>query len=258
MLNPIRKSFLFFTIFLLFSCNLRKDLVYFQSEIAESSQGNYTPMLKKDDLLSITVSASDPETAIPFNLQIEKPSQNNNSGYVQGNPERIGYLIDENGNINFPTLGLIKVDGLKRTEVISLLEEKLKKYIKNPIVNLQILNYKITILGDVKSPGTFKIPNERITILEAIGLAGDMTITGTRKNVMVIRDRNGKKEQFRINLTDSKEVFSSPAYYLEQNDVVYVEPNATARTNSSIWKTSASIFVSTAAVIISMINVLTN
>ena len=133
-----------------------------------------------------------------------------------------------------------------------LLKEKLSAYINNPVVNIQILNFKVTVLGEVNTPGTFKIPNERITILEALGLAGDLKITGVRKNVLVIRDNNGEKEEFRVNLTD-RELFNSPIYYLQQNDVVYVEPNAASRSNSTIWKTTGGVFISLTSLIITTI-----
>jgi polysaccharide export outer membrane protein len=241
------------------SCQTHKKLVYFQDSISEndslSVKLSFTPTLKTDDLLSITVSTDDPETAVPFNLNQGLQNPNLNNGYTMGNPERVGYLIDENGKINFPVLGRMEIAGLKRTEAISLLEDSLINYVSNPIVNIQILNYKVTVLGDVGKPGTFKIPNERITVLEAIGLAGDLNITGNRKNVKVLRDENGKKSELILDLTSSC-VFSSPAYYLQQNDVVYVEPNSAARNNSTVWKTSGSIFISTVALIITTINVL--
>lgn len=245
--------------FLIGSCQTHKKLVYFQDSISEndslSVESNFTPTLKTDDLLSINVTADDPETAVPFNLNQGLQNPNLNNGYTMGNQERQGYLIDENGMINFPVLGRMEIAGLKRTEVISLFEDSLTRYLSNPIVNVQILNYKVTVLGDVLRPGTFKIPNERITILEAIGLAGDLNITGHRKNVKVVRDENGKKSEHILDLTSSS-VFSSPAYYLQQNDVVYVEPNTAARNNSTVWKTSGSIFISTVALVITTINVL--
>ena len=122
-------------------------------------------------------------------------------------------------------------------------------------LQIQILNYKVSVLGDVKLPGTYKIPNERITLLEALGLAGDLNITGNRKNVLVIRDDNGTKTEYRIDLT-KKDFLASPAYYLTQNDGVYVEPSRAARSNSTMWKTSGSIFISTAALIITTVSVI--
>ena len=241
------------------SCQTHKKLVYFQGNISINDsllvEPNFTPTLKTDDLLSITVTADDPETAVPFNLNQGLQNPNLNNGYTMGNQERQGYLIAENGTINFPVLGRMKFAGLKRTVAISLLEDSLRNYITNPIINIQILNYKVTVLGDVGKPGSFKIPNERITVLEAIGLAGDLNITGNRKNIKVLRDENGKKSEYILDLTSSS-VFSSPAYYLQQNDVVYVEPNTAARNNSTVWKTSGSIFISTVALVITTINVL--
>lgn len=239
------------------SCNTHKKLVYFQEGVLSSEQNaNYTPVFKTDDLLSIIVSGDDLETTIPFNLAPSGSPQALNSGYSTGNIERTGYLIDNIGNIQMPIIGEIKLSGLTRSEANILITEKLKQYLTNPIVNIQVLNFKISVLGDVKRPGTYKIPNERITLLEAIGLSGDLNITGNRKNVLVIRDVNGIKEEFRIDIT-SNDIFNSKAYYLEQNDVVYVEPNSAARNNSTVWKTSGSILISTAALIITTINLLT-
>lgn len=251
--------FIILTGLLFGSCQTHKKLVYFQgrnSGIDSLSNGlSFTPTLKTDDLLSITVAADDLETVIPFNINQGLQNPNLNNGYTMGNQERQGYLIDEEGRINFPVLGKLELSGLKRTEAIQLLEESLKKYLSNPIVNIQILNYKITVLGDVNRPGTFKVPNERITVLEALGLAGDLNITGNRKNIKVLRDNDGSIEEFTLDLTSSN-VFSSPAYYLQQNDVVYVEPNTAKRNNSTVWKTSGSIFISTVALVITTINVL--
>jgi len=258
--SKIRSYWLAGLIFLclLSSCNLRKEMVYFQTEMSEPSPSQYTPTFKKDDLLWIKVTADDPETAVPFNLAPDLDERSSSTGgYATGNRERRGYLIDEEGFIHMPIIGQIKMDGLKRTEAVRMLESRLKEYLKNPVVQIQILNFKVTVLGDVSSPGTYRIPNERLTVVEALGLAGDTRITGVRNNVLVIRDRDGVKEQHRIDLTQTDSVFDSPVYYLEQNDVVYVEPNMSARTQGSFWRTSASIFISTAGVIISTISVLT-
>lgn len=242
------------TLSLLYSCGSRKQMVYFQTETDSLSVKSYTPTFKSDDLLSIKILADDPESVIPFNMPVANQNSTMNSGYSQGNPERDGYLVDENGMINLPILGQIHVGGMKRSEVVTLLQGKLSAYLSHPIVNIQIMNFKITILGDVRNPGTFKIPNERITILEALGLSGDAELTGERNNLLIVRERDGKKIQYRMDLTNSESVFNSPAYYLEQNDVVYVEPNFNKRSSSSFWRSSASIFISISAVIISTIN----
>lgn len=240
------------------SCKTREKLVYFQSngkDTVTKGQSNFTPVFKTDDFLSIVVTGEDPEAVLPFNLPVVGAAPSINSGYTMGNPAYNGYLIDANGNINLPFLGSINIAGLNRIEATDLIQSKLEPYLKNPVVQMQILNYKVTVLGDVKSPGTFKIPNERITLLEAIGLAGDMKMTGVRKNVLVIRDDNGVKTEYRVDLT-SKELFSSPVYYLAQNDVVYVEPNVTARSESTIWRTTGTIFISLSSLIITTITLI--
>jgi polysaccharide export outer membrane protein len=175
-------------------------------------------------------------------------------GYVNGISAKGGYLIDENGKINFPLIGEIQLAGLTRTEATNLIQNKLREFINDAIVTLRIQNFKITILGDVKIPGTYNIPNERLTLIEAIGLAGDLNITGVRNNVLVIREENGIKKEYRLDLTKN-DIFTSPVYYLNQNDVVYVEPNR-AKRNTSIVSSTAGIFISVASLVITTINVI--
>lgn len=238
------------------SCNTHKKLIYFQENISSTDKNNnYTPTFKTDDLLSIVISGDELETSAPFNLITSGSTQALNNGYSTGNPERTGYLINANGDVYMPILGQLNLLNLTREQATDLITEKLKGYISNPIVNIQILNFKVTVLGDVNRPGTYKIPNERITLLEAIGLSGDLKISGNRKNVLVIRDNDGKKEEFRIDLTSS-ELFNSQLYYLQQNDVVYIEPNLSSRNNSTVWKTSGSIFISSISLLLTSINIL--
>jgi len=241
------------TLLFLTSCHTHKKLVYFQNEIGGEGHTNYTPTLKADDFVSIVVSGEDPEAVAAFNLPVAVGiSTSANSGYTQGNPEKMGYLIDANGHVQLPVLGNIALAGMNRMEATTLLQEKLSAYLNNPVVNIQILNFKVTVLGEVGKPGTFKVPNERITLLEAIGLAGDLKITGVRKNVLVIRDNQGEKQEFRVDLTDNT-LFNSPVYYLQQNDVVYVEPNTASRSNSTIWKTTGSVFISLTSLVITTV-----
>lgn len=258
MTKLISITFLSFFLLQLSSCKTREKLVYFQStgnDTVTKGQSNFTPIFKTDDFLSIVVTGEDPEAVLPFNMPVAGAAPMVNSGYTMGNPAPSGYLIDANGNINLPFLGAVKIAGLNRIEATDLIQSKLVPYLKNPVVQIQILNYKVTVLGDVKTPGTFKIPNERITLLEAIGLAGDMRITGVRKNVLVIRDDNGQKTEYRVDLT-SKDLFSSPVYYLAQNDVVYVEPNVTARSESTIWRTTGTVFISLTSLIITTVTLI--
>jgi polysaccharide export outer membrane protein len=181
----------------------------------------------------VVVSGADVEAVRPFN---PVPIGDNTS------PLSTGYLIDAAGEIAFPIIGKLKMAGLSRLAATEMIKEKLKPYINNPIVNIRVLNYKVTVLGDVKNPGTFTIPNERITLLEALGLAGDMLITGKRENVLVIREVEGKKTEMRIDLT-SRQLYSSPAYYLHQNDVIYVEPNKTKINSAAMNASNVGIFI---------------
>ncbi|MGL2964093.1 polysaccharide biosynthesis/export family protein [Flavobacterium sp. RSB2_4_14] len=217
---------LFFT-----SCASKKNVVYLQNidTIGNSNATvNYETRLQNDDLLSIIVSADQPEATLPFNMpQIQ--------GNYQINENQDGiktYLIDAEGNIDFPVVGKVKLGGLTRAEAINKLTSMIKEYITNPQINLRILNYKISVLGEVVRPGSFKITGERITLLEAISMAGDLTIYGNRGNILVIREVNGTKTYTRIDVTKA-DFMNSSFYYLTQNDIVVVEPNQT-KVNSSV------------------------
>ncbi len=231
-------KFLFIVIVVGFvsSCKTPTDVVYFQeSENLEkiSSTNSFTPVFKVDDIVSILVSATDMDAARPFNLMqgASIPSASDTSAPAPAGTTEPTYLIDEDGNIDFPVLGKLKIAGLTRVQTKDIIKTQLKVYIKDPIVNVRLKNFKITVIGEVNRPGSYTIPNERITIIEALGLAGDLTITGKRENMVVIRENDGVNTYHRIDLT-SKNIFDSPIYYLAQNDVLYVEPN-TARVKSS-------------------------
>lgn len=225
------KISLLFVILFLTSCASKKNVLYLQNiDSIENSNVlvNYQTRLQNDDLLSIIVSADQPEATLPFNMpQIQ--------GNYQINENQDGiktYLIDAEGNIDFPVVGKIKLGGLTRNEAINKLTNAIKDYITNPQINLRILNYKISVLGEVVRPGNFKISGERITLLEAISMAGDLTIYGNRGNILVIRELNGTKTFTRIDITKA-DFMNSPFYYLTQNDVIVIEPNKT-RVNSSV------------------------
>lgn len=237
------------------SCASRKKLIYFQGDevITDSVNFTYTPTYEVGDILSIVVSGTDPKISAPFN-QIELASQGSAqyTSYGNGIAANSGYLIGADSTISMPIIGKIKIGGLEQALAVDTIQKILVNYLDNPQVSIRILNFKITVLGDVKVPGTYAVPNERITILEALGIANDLKITGQRSNVLVVRHENGKKTEYRIDLT-SKDVFSSPVYYLKQNDLVYVEPNNKARFDSSIFKSSSGIFISVASLIITTI-----
>lgn len=237
------------------SCVSKKDIVYFQNDKIEQSKvsNTYKTVFKADDLLQITVSALDLEAVKPFNLPVATYSVTTDRAI--GNPVQQSYLIDNNGNINFPLLGKIKLGGLTRNEAITLLKNKLDPdYVKDPTINIRISNFSVTVLGAVKKPGTFNIPNERITVLEAIGMAGDLEISGIR-TIKVHREENGKKVMHLVDLR-SNSIFTSPVYYLQQNDVVYVEPNK-ASSQDAAYNKNTGLFISLGSLLISLITILT-
>ncbi|AYN68433.1 polysaccharide export protein [Euzebyella marina] len=245
-INNILTSILTLTLLasIITSCASRKEVVYFQNTGDFETlvdKNSFTPKFKVDDLVSIYVSTLDSEASAPFNLF---------RGASEGGlrPEQVDYLIDKDGEIDFPVIGKIKIAGLSAEEVRILLRDRLSEYLKDPIINIRLRNFSVTVLGEVNRPGTYPVNGERINVLEALGLAGDLTIKGKRENVMVIRDFDGTKVYTRINLTN-KDALSSPVYYLTQNDVVYVEPNNSAIKTSSL-DNRASIYVSIASLLI--------
>ena len=252
MKNKISKFLLIFTLLIITSCASRKELVYFQGEQNSFTKyEEYIPKIQSSDMLAISISAADIKATEPFNQQNVYQI---NSTTTQNNPYAKVYTVDENGFINYPILGQVKIGGLTRTEAENELKTKLSKYIVNPGVNINYTNFRISVLGEVTKPGNFNILNERVSILDALGMAGDLTINGVRSNVMVIREQNGQKQTYNVDLT-SKEMLNSPVYYLAQNDVVYVEPN-NAKISASKFTPNYSLWISVAGVIISVISVI--
>lgn len=240
-----------FVFALLTSCASKEDVIYFNGiNSSDNSIGldSYSPTYHIDDELVILVNAIDAEAAKPFNQVTASVSRD---PLRSRGEERIQtYIIDSEGYVNFPVLGKIKIAGLNRAQATTLFEDQLAVYIKDPIVNIRTVNYKITVLGEVNRPGTYTATNERITLIEALGMAGDMTIYGERENVLVIQDYDGKKTYTRVNLK-SDDLFQSPVYYLAQNDVVYVEPNNTRARASSIGAGTA-VLISALGILISV------
>ncbi len=208
-----------------FSSCTKRNLVYF-SDLPKSTDfstpiKNYSaPKIQPDDILSVTVSSLNPESNVLFNNVLLPATGNNN---VVADKINEGYLVDKDGFINFPVIGKIGLGGLSKEQATEKMTDAIKEHVKNPIVNIRFLNFKVTVIGEVSSPATFTIPTEKITILEALGLAGDMTAYGKRENVLIIREKDGVRSTSRINL-NNKDVLSSPYFYLQQNDIVYVEP----------------------------------
>ncbi|WP_225036330.1 polysaccharide biosynthesis/export family protein [Winogradskyella sp. SM1960] len=226
------------------SCSSRKDFIYFQDEPLSEGQLSPEPteiIYKPDDILTINVTGSDPATVMPFNLPVVSHNTSNLTS-AQGSLTQQTYLIDYNGNIEFPVFGTLKVEGLTRSELTTLLTDRISTMAKDPIVNVRLANFTITVLGEVSNPGTFTMQDERVTILEALGYANDLTIFGKRKTVKLIREVEGKKKFANIDLTSINSV-NSPVYYLQQNDVIYVEPN-NAKIRSSTYNQNNSVLIS--------------
>ena len=251
MKNNISKILIVLITLIISSCASKKDLVYFQGEQeSHTKYEDYIPRIQSSDMLAISIAAADIKATEPFNQQ----SVYQLNSALQNNPYAKVYTVDEQGYINYPIIGQIKVGGLTRTEAENELKSKLSKYIVNPGVNINFTNFRISVLGEVAKPGNFTVPNERVSILDAIGMAGDLTINGVRSNIMVIREQNGQKQTYNVDLT-SKDVLNSPVYYLAQNDVVYVEPNS-AKISASKFTPNYSLWISVAGVIISVISVI--
>lgn len=247
-------------IFFLGACSVPKDVVYFQgidsltTAQKELMNQTYTTKIVPDDLLSITVTAWDPTVVTPFNPPVFAYAAQGETSVVPSQQLQT-YLVDKEGDINFPVIGKVHVAGLTKQQVSAKLQESIKPYVEDALVNVQIVNYKITLMGEVSRPGAISVKNDRISILDAIGQVGDLTINANRKNILIIRDHNGEKEFARIDITQP-DLFASPYYYLKQNDVVYVEPNDAKKRNarySQAQQYSITVFSS----ILSAISVIT-
>lgn len=246
-------------ILILTSCrSTQNTITYFQDLDSRTATiagetVNYAPRIAPDDQLSITVSATDPNAVAAFNIPLASylsPGETT----VTATPVLHTYLVNPQGEIDFPVIGKVKVAGLTRSELTDMMTQKVAAYVKSPIVTIQIRNFKVSVLGEVNKPGTVNVPNERMSILDAIGMAGDLTIYGNRTNVLLIRDNSGTKEYHRFDMT-SAEMLSSPYYYLQQNDVIYVEPNK-ARKGNAKYSQSGQFNVSLASTVISALSVI--
>lgn len=257
----ILNYFLLCLVTLFMSCSAPKEVLYLQDITSlkeENIDKNYEVIIHKDDLLAILVNSKDPELAMPFNM----PMVTYQIGSTTSGQQRLlGYLVDQNGDIDFPILGRLHVEGLTRMQVTELIKQKLisEDLIKDPIVTVQFLNFKVSVMGEVARPGTFDISGDRITLLEALSMAGDLTIYGRRDRVAVIREKDGKRRILYHDLRSS-DIFQSPCYYLQQNDIVYVEPNKAktgqSRINSNnsvgVWLSAVSVLASITSLIVTM------
>ena len=235
---------------LLAACSAPKEVLYLQdiSLIKEEAiDKSYEVIIHKDDLLAIIVNSKDPELALPFNMPLVSYQI---GGQNVSQQRLVGYLVNQDGNIDFPILGEIHVEGLTRMQVTELIKKRLieEELIKDPIVTVQFLNFKVSVIGEVGRPGTFDISGDRITLLEALSMAGDLTIYGRRDRSILYHDLR------------SSDIFQSPCYYLQQNDIVYVEPNnaktGQSRINSNnsvgVWLSGVSVLASITSLLVTM------
>lgn len=244
-------------------CTSYKNVPYMQNPDVVNSYRDSLPLydakIMPKDLLSITVNTTDPEAAAPFNLTVQTPL---NAALTNINtttqPSLQQYLVNNEGQIDFPVIGRLTVGGLTKNQVEDLIRAKLMPYLKEtPIVTVRMANYKISVMGEVNRPGIFTVSNEKVNVLEALAMAGDMTVYGVRDNVKLVReDATGKREIITLNLNDASLILS-PYYYLRQNDIIYVSPNKTKARNSDIGS-STTILVSITSVLVSVASLLVN
>ena len=247
--------------FLLAACQSYKKVPYLQDveavNQATQQETLYDAKIMPKDLLTIVVSCTSPELAAPFNLTIASPS-NLSIQYTTTQPVLQQYLVDNEGKISFPVLGALTVGGLTKKQAEQLIVDKLKPYMKeNPIVTVRMVNYKISVIGEVARPGTFTISNEKVNLLEALAMAGDMTVYGLRDNVKLIReDANGKQQIVTLDLNNAETILS-PYYWLQQNDIVYITPNKAKARNSDVGN-STSLWFSATSILVSVVSLLVN
>ena len=252
-------------LFMLSSCATVKDIAYFQNKVVnqpEKIDKHAGIVIKPKDMLSIVVSSRNPELVTMFNLPVVSYQAGSETVSGAGAQRLLGYVVDNAGYIDFPVLGPLEVAGVTRWELSEMIKGKLIKegLLSDAVVTVEFMNFKVSVLGEVNAPGTYTIEGDKVTVLQAISLARDLTIFGLRENVSVIRERDGERTIYQINLCDVN-LFKSPAYYLQQNDIIYVEPNQEkARQSTTDDKTlrMTSILVSGGSLLVSIATLITS
>jgi len=248
------------------SCISNKKMIYLQGATQQYALPqeimDYTELqVQPDDQLAISVASKDVELLARFN---------NNTLIGGGNNSQTGtntvnvssgvsyFRVNKNGNIEFPIFGTIHVGGMTTGEISTMIQKRMidEGYINDAVVNTKIMSFKVTVMGDVKNPGTQTYQGERLTILEALGKAGDLTNSAYRNNVLVIREENGQRKAYEVNLLDNQAVFNSPAYYLQQNDVIYVQPNKSQRVKGSTSYTWLSVGSTVVGMVVSIVSLI--
>lgn len=261
----MKKLYLLFFLlpFVLTGCSSYQKSLYLQNDavINQSTEGQlYDFRIMPKDLLTIVVSTTDPAASAPFYRKLGQDKETTTSSTVgMQNLDLLGYLVDNNGEIDFPVLGKIKVTGMTTRECEALLRDKLKPYLKEtPLVTVSSSNYKFSVLGEVNKPGTYTVKDEKVTIFEAIAQAGDMTLFSIRDDVQLLReDSEGRRQVIHLNLNDAN-ITQSPYFYLQQNDVIYVKPTKakvrtnTFNSNASMWITILSVLTSITSLVLAL------
>ena len=241
---------------MLTGCGSTKNVAYFKNSdfvSLDESRGLYDAHIMPKDVLTITVNTTDPEAAAPFNLTVATTQSIALRNTATTQAALQSYIVDNEGNIDFPLIGKVHLSGLTKSQAEQVILNRIRPFMNSaetPIVTVRMINYKISVIGEVARPGMFTVANEKINILEALAQAGDLTIYGVRDRVKLIReDSNGQKEIHTLNLNDAN-IINSPYYYLQQNDIIYVEPNKVKSQNSSVgsmttlWFSATSILIS--------------
>lgn len=245
------------------SCAPVKNIAYFQDKALnhpEQIDKHGGIVIQPKDMISIVVSSRNPELVTMFNLPVVSYQAGSEMVANGGQQKLLGYVVDNDGYIDFPVLGTIQVAGLTRWELAELIKERLLKegYLTDAVVTVEFMNFKVSVLGEVNHPGTFTIEGDKVTVLQALSLAGDLTIFGERTNVTVIRELDGKRTFYNIDLC-SVDMFKSPAYNLQQNDIVYVEPSEIKARQSTVDDKSlrlTTIFISSGSLLVSIATLL--
>ena len=239
---------------LIFSCASREKMAYYQnidSVIAGNTSSNFELILQPDDMIRIVVTGDVPEVLAPFNKNVSVGDKNINAS----GQETDAYLLDREGYIMFPFVGKVKLGGLTKKQAETELNSVLRQYVKNPAVNVTLMNFKVTVQGEVAKPGMVSVASERLTLPEALSMSGDLTIFGRRENIMIVRESNGKKVVERVDITKA-DFINSPYYYLAQNDLIYVEPNK-VKMNSSKSDPNIGLIFSSISLLITIIVLIT-
>ncbi len=243
-------------VLILSSCGINRELAYFkgqQDTTLVMAQHSFEPTIQQGDMLFIGISSSDPISSAQFNSVNAVPSNNAAGANFVIQSITPGLLVDNQGTIQLPKIGKLQVKGLTKSELTQQIQIALIPFLKDPVVSIRFMNYRVTVLGEVVRPMTISVSNERISVLEALGMAGDLTAYGNRNNVLIIHENEGKKEFHRVNL-NRMDLFRSPHFYLQSNDVVYVEPNKAKAFLGSETSVYLPAIISSATLLVLVIN----